>query len=172
MSRNTRVNIVSTLALLLSLGGCAGYDDPGPVAYHAPGAWPRIVKQAEPTQCVPYVRSHSSISIWGDAYTWWDKAAGRFGRTDEPRKGAILVMRGYSDDERGHVAIVRKILNDREIVVDHANWLNRGEVGLDTPVKDVSDDNDWSEVRVWYTPDRHYGGRVYDVVGFILPART
>jgi surface antigen len=79
-----------------------------------------------------------------------------------------MVIRGYDDDERGHLAVVRRVLNDREIVVDHANWLNGGEISIDNPIMDVSDDNDWSEVRVWYTPDRHYGGRIYEVQGFIL----
>ena len=79
-----------------------------------------------------------------------------------------MVIRGHDDDERGHVAVVRRVLSDREIVVDHANWLNGGEIGLDNPVMDVSDDNDWSKVRVWYEPGSHYGGRVYDVRGFIL----
>ena len=26
----------------------------------------------KPMQCVPYARAHSSIKIYGDAYTWWD----------------------------------------------------------------------------------------------------
>jgi hypothetical protein len=66
------------------------------------------------------------------------------------------------------VAVVRKVISDREIVVDHANWLNGGEISLESPVMDVSEDNDWSRVRVWYTPGDHYGGRVYEVQGFIL----
>lgn len=156
-------------ALALSLGGCASnFDDPGPIARHAPGASPRVIRGAQPLQCVPYARDHSGIRIWGDAVSWWGKAAGRFERSSSPEPGAIIVIRGYDDDERGHVAIVRRVLNDREIVVDHANWLNTGEISLDNPIMDVSDDNDWSEVRVWYAPGRHYGGRVYQVQGFIL----
>jgi surface antigen len=156
-------------ATALTLGGCGtGFDDPGPVSWHAPGAYPQVMYDGEKMQCVPFARSRSGIQIWGDAVTWWDKAEDRFDRTSEPERGAVMVMRGYDSDDRAHVAVVRRVLNEREIVVDHANWLNSGEVGLDMPVMDVSDDNDWSEVRVWYAPGRHYGGRVYEVTGFIV----
>jgi hypothetical protein len=160
---------MAAAALALGLGGCASdFFDPGPSARHAPGAWPRVVRDGAPLQCVPYARSRSGVGIWGDAHTWWAKAAGRFGRSEEPELGAVMVMKGYASNSRGHVAVVRKVLNEREIVVDHANWLNTGEIGLDQPVMDVSEDNDWSRVRVWYAPGRHYGGRVYAVEGFIL----
>jgi hypothetical protein len=156
-------------AVALALGGCGtGFDDPGPVSWHSPGASPRVLRNGPPLQCVPYARSRSGVSIWGDAHTWWEKAAGRFERSSTPEVGSVMVMRGYANNERGHVAIVRRVLNEREIVVDHANWLNSGEIGLDQPVMDVSDDNDWSEARVWYAPGGHYGGRVYEVQGFIL----
>ena len=160
----------AALAFALSLGACAGFDDPGPVATHAPGAYPRIDESGPRQQCVPYARNRSGIGIWGDAWTWWSKAAGRFGRSHRPESGAVMVMVGYDGADSGHVAVVRRVLNEREIVVDHANWLNHGEVNLDNPVMDVSDDNDWSEVRVWYTPGHHYGGRIYRVAGFILPS--
>lgn len=156
-------------ALSLTLGGCAGgFDDPGPTARLMPGVQPRVVRGPERLQCVPYARRQSGVGIWGDAHTWWDKAEGRFERESAPEVGSVMVMRGYSSNARGHVAVVRRVLSDREIVVDHANWLNSGEIGLDNPVMDVSDDNDWSEVRVWYAPGRHFGGRVYQVEGFIL----
>jgi hypothetical protein len=161
--------LIAIAVLAAGLTACGGgFRDPGPIGWHAPGAYPRVVRDGEPLQCVPYARSRSGVRIWGDAYTWWSKAAGRFERSSAPETGAVMVMRGYNDRTRGHLAVVRKVLNDREIVVDHANWLNAGEVGLDTPVMDVSDDNDWSRVRVWYAPGRHYGGRVYAVQGFIL----
>lgn len=78
-------------------------------------------------------------------------------------------MRGYHDDSRGHVAVVQQILSTRMIRVDHANWLNHGEVSLGVPVLDVSPNNDWSEVRVWNVPEHHWGGRVYLAEGFIHP---
>jgi hypothetical protein len=159
---------IATALLGLSLAGCAGgFSDPGPLSRHDLGVQPRVVRGAQPLQCVAYARSQSGIAIWGDAGTWWDRAAGRYQRSRAPERGAVMVLRGGS---AGHVAVVRRVVDDRQIVVDHANWLNRGEISLDSPVMDVSEDNDWSRVRVWYTPGRHYGGRVYPVQGFILPA--
>ncbi len=156
-------------ALALSLGGCASdFKDPGPGARFSGSASPRVVRGPEPLQCVPYARVHSGVGIWGDAHTWWAKAAGRFDRSSVPEEGAVMVMRGHGGGARGHVAVVRRVISDREIVVDHANWLNSGEIGLDNPVLDVSEDNDWSRVRVWYSPGGHFGGRVYEVQGFIL----
>jgi hypothetical protein len=162
------LRLAAAAALALSLGGCASdFLDPGPTARAPSGAAPRILRDGAPLQCVPYARAHSGIGIWGDAYTWWDKARGRFDRADEPEPGAVMVMKSFNNAQRGHVAVVRRVLSDREIVVDHANWLNTGEIGLDNPVLDVSEDNDWSRVRVWYAPGGHYGGRVYEVQGFI-----
>jgi hypothetical protein len=37
---------------------------------------------------------------------------------------------------------------------------------------DVSEAGDWSEVRVWHVPGRHWGGRTYTVQGFILNILT
>jgi hypothetical protein len=166
--RRALTRFVAALAVGLALGGCASdFKDPGAIREHSAGAYPRVVRGAAPLQCVPYARDRSGVRIWGDAHTWWDKAAGRFERSSTPEAGAVMVMR-YGGGERGHVAVVRRVLSEREIVVDHANWLNTGEIGLDNPVMDVSEDNDWSRVRVWYAPGGHYGGRVYVVEGFIL----
>ena len=161
--------LMMATALAVSLGGCASdFLDPGPIGRHSAGVSPRVLRGGEPLQCVPYARDNSGVGIWGDAYTWWDQAAGRFERSSSPEQGSVMVMKSYGNSQRGHVAVVRKVVSDREIVVDHANWLNGGEISLDNPVMDVSDDNDWSEVRVWYAPGGHYGGRVYKVQGFIL----
>jgi hypothetical protein len=129
------------------------------------------VTSGPPQQCVPYARNHSGVAIWGDAHTWWAQAGGRFGRTQRPVAGSVMVIVGYNGRQSGHVAVVRRIVNARQIVVDHANWLNRGEVSLDSPVFDVSQNNDWSAVRVWYTPGQQLGARTYPVAGFILPWR-
>lgn len=79
-----------------------------------------------------------------------------------------MVLRGQKS-RRGHLAVVTKVVNSRQIVVKHANWLNRGRVHLDTPVLDVSARNDWSAVRLWYTPGRQLGVSTYSVEGFIYP---
>lgn len=133
---------------------------------------PRVVSGEKPLQCVPFVREETGVSLYGDAHTWWTKAAGKYERDDEPEEGSVLVLKGYKRDDRGHVAVVKHIVNDREIIVDHANWLNDGRIYLDQPVKDVSRDNDWSAVKVWYAPGKQYGARTYTVQGFIIPGRV
>lgn len=160
---------VSLFLVAIALAGCASrFEDPGPRAQKPGGVFPQVLTPERPLQCVAYVRAETGVSIWGDAWGWWSKAAGRYARSDAPARGSVLVLRGYGANGRGHVAVVRRILTSREIVVDHANWLNGGEISLDSPVMDVSEENDWSRVRVWFTPGGHYGGRVYDVQGFIL----
>lgn len=133
---------------------------------------PRVVSADKPLQCVPFVREKTGLDIYGDAHTWWTKAAGKYQRKHEPKKGAVIVLKGYRRDDRGHVAVVKHIVNGREIIVDHANWLNDGRIYLDQPVKDVSEDNDWSAVKVWYAPGKQYGARTYVVQGFIIPGRV
>lgn len=120
-----------------------------------------------PLQCVPYARDHSSVKIFGDAYTWWDKAQGHYLRSSTPSIGAVMVLSNYSGSERGHLAVVRTLINPREIRVDHANWLDDGSIYLNDPVMDVSPDNDWSIVRVYNLKIAGWGGRAYPVQGFI-----
>jgi len=122
-----------------------------------------------PLQCVPYARDHSQVALYGDAYTWWDQAAGRFERGSAPKVGSVMVLNGYAGPERAHVAVVRDILDARDIRVDHANWLNDGAVYLNDPVRDVSPDNDWSQVRVYNLKSEVWGSRIYAVQGFIGP---
>lgn len=127
----------------------------------------KIVTPRRPLQCVPYARMVSGIGLRGNAHTWWRKAEGRFKRGHEPTPGAVLVVRANRKTPLGHVAVVTKIINDREILVDHANWLNNERIHLATPVIDVSPNNDWSAIRVWYTPGSRYGAHVYPLAGFI-----
>ncbi len=61
------------------------------------------------------------------------------------------------------------VISGREIRVDHANWLDSGNIHLDDPVLDVSPDNDWSRVRVFNLRTHAWGGHVYQVRGFIGP---
>ena len=131
----------------------------------------RIVEPSAPLQCVPYTRKVSKISIRGDAWTWWRSAKGRYRRGNRPTVGAVLVLKKTARLRLGHLAVVKQIIDSREILVDQANWLNRGRIYLSTPVSDVSANNDWSAVRVWYTPGRTYGTRTYRAHGFIYPER-
>ena len=120
-------------------------------------------------QCVPYAREHSQIPIYGDAYTWWDQAEGRYARSTVPSEGSVLVLYNYAGSERAHLAVVRNIIDGREIRVDHANWFDDGQIFVNDPVRDVSPDNDWSQVRVFNVRNGAWGGRIYPVQGFIGP---
>jgi surface antigen len=127
----------------------------------------RIVPTKRPLQCVPFARKASGIQIRGDAWTWWTKAEGIYERGRTPRVGAVLAMKRTRRLRLGHLAVVKQIVDDRVIIVDQANWLNRGRIHLNTAVVDVSRNNDWSAVRVWYTPGKRYGARTYPTHGFI-----
>lgn len=130
---------------------------------------PMVVSDGRRLQCVPFVREATGIDIRGNANKWWDLARGLYARSRRPAEGSVLVMRGWKSDRRGHVAVVKEILDDRTIVIDHANWLNDGKIYLNAPVRDESPKNDWSRVRVWYTPGEQWGQRVYAAKGFIRP---
>lgn len=123
-------------------------------------------------QCVPYVRAHSSVDIHGDAYVWWEKAAGVYARNSAPVEGAVMVMVGYAGKHRAHVAIVRRLVTPREIRIDHANWLNDGAIYVNDPVIDVSADNDWSQVKVWNIRSGTWGTKTYALSGFIGPGQA
>ena len=45
----------------------------------------------------------------------------------------------------------------------------RGNYENCLPAIDVSPANDWSQVKVWYDPNRDLGGSTYAVHGFIYP---
>ena len=133
---------------------------------------PRIVKGSPGLQCVPYTREQSGIPIRGDAWTWWGQAKGKYRRSDRPAVGSVLVISKTAKNKYGHLAVVTRVVNEREIVVNHANWLNKGRIHLDTPVRDVSARNDWSAVKFWYTPGNVLGRSTYPVSGFIYPKGT
>jgi surface antigen len=120
-----------------------------------------------PEQCVPYARDHSSVKIHGDAYTWWNQAAGKYPRGNRPVPGSVMVLNNYAGPARGHLAVVQTLISPREIRVDHANWLDDGSIYVNDPVEDVSSENDWSLVRVFNLKTGAWGGKVYPVEGFI-----
>ncbi len=118
--------------------------------------------------CVPYARATSGIALYGDAYTWWDEAAGRYPRSAVPETGAVLVFAPHGDMSVGHLAVVTAIQDSRDILVTQSNWLP-GRIEHDQPVVDVSPYNDWTAVRVWYEPVHAMGATTYPTYGFILP---
>ena len=119
----------------------------------------------EGDNCVTYVRSVTGIEISGNAGDWWNNAEGRYARGHKPEPGAVLVFQPHGRMWAGHVAVVRRILNDREILVDQANWM-RGEVIEGMAIYDVSPGNDWTMVRVVDAPTLSWG-RLNPTFGFI-----
>ena len=126
-------------------------------------------------QCVPFARAASGIQIYGDAWTWWDQADGRYARGDEPRIGSVIAFAKQARLPLGHVAVVSRIVEKRVVMLTHANWSRqngvRGHAEQDVTLHDVSPGNDWSLVKVWYRDTNGLGGTVYQAHGFIYPDR-
>jgi len=169
---------LAAVALLMSIAACASRELELPVVTlpevieEVPpeptfGA-PRVVDDGQDWECVVYARSIGDVQLTGNAWTWWDQAAGVYDRGQQPRIGAVLVMK-RKGESLGHVAVVRAIIDSRQIVAEHANWLNRGEIQIDSRIQDVSPNNDWTAVRVWYVPGHSWGRTTYPAYGFIYP---
>jgi surface antigen len=116
--------------------------------------------------CVPYAREESGIDVPGNAWEWWDNAAGTYARGQVPQAGAVLTFRANARMRLGHVAVVQRVVNSREIEVNQANWGSGGRVSHDVPVVDVSEENDWTAVRVGLGDSSDFGA-VYPTYGFI-----
>jgi hypothetical protein len=119
-------------------------------------------------ECAPFARALTGVALRGDAYAWWDGAAGRYDRTSRPSTGDVLVLRQDDRLPYGHVAVVSRVLSGRQILVTQANWVHH-RVTEDQPVVDVSQANDWSVVRVWWPPSSQLGTHEYPAYGFIRP---
>jgi hypothetical protein len=164
----------------LSLAACAtpNYDNDGYGPHQRYASAPAITQRtgisdpSKPQQCVPYARVHTGITIYGDAYTWWDKSRGLYAHSRSPRLRSVMMLTGYAGPNRAHLAVVSSLVSSREVRIDHANWFNDGAVYLDDPVLDVSAENDWTEVRIWNIRAQSWGTRTYLVRGFIGPGRA
>ncbi|GBQ93279.1 hypothetical protein AA23498_1681 [Acetobacter nitrogenifigens DSM 23921 = NBRC 105050] len=119
-------------------------------------------------QCAPWAREHSNVALYGPAASWWRSANGKYARAAQPKPGAVLVFRSTSRLPDGHVSVVRSIEGPRAVLVDQANW-SPGHVDRRVPVVDVSARNDWSRVRVWWSPTGSMGRTVFPTYGFIIP---
>ena len=164
-------------ALLCALGaaGCASTGNSEYSADLLPSPateGTHVETPSQPVQCVPYARERSGVALYGDAGTWWDKAEGRYAKRPTPEVGAVIVLTGYAGPGRGHVGVVSAVVSQREIRLDHANWLGDGDIYIADPVADVSPENDWSEVRVWNPRTTAWGQKTYVVEGFIGPDRA
>jgi hypothetical protein len=130
-----------------------------PIVFRGPGR----------LQCAIYARERSGVFLTGAASSWWAKARDLYQRSKTPEEGSVIVLGGTRS---GHVAVVSRVISATQILVDHANWGNRGEIILGALMVDVSPNNDWSRVRVWHPPTNGLGMRRYPVFGFIRPTRT
>ena len=122
-------------------------------------------------QCATYARVITPINIFGNAWTWWKKATGQYDKGNEPKIASVIVFKRTKIMPLGHVAVVRQVVSDREVLVEQANWARQGtraagRVSVDDRVIDVSEKNDWTEVRVWSAAMNDFG-RVNPAYGFI-----
>src|SRR6185503_6014250 len=103
-------SIVTRLAVIALIGaglsGCASsgdsdvYGEAPPVRVSSMAPLPtehgsnhvETAPGQKPLQCVPYAREHSPIKIFGDAYTWWDQASGKYERGSNPAAGTVMVL--------------------------------------------------------------------------------
>jgi hypothetical protein len=156
-------SLLALCSLFLNHAANAHYRHPhAPVIRHSV----RQIQFAPGISCVPYARLESGIDLPGNAWEWWDNAAGVFARGQVPQPGAVLAFRANVRMRLGHVAVVERVINAREIEVNQANWLPRGRISRDVPVVDVSEDNNWTAVRVGIDADGSFGA-VYPTYGFI-----
>jgi len=137
-----RKGAITTLAaLVISLSACSAQA----------GGW----------QCATYAREIAPVELRGNAWTWWQQAAGRYDRGQTPKIGAVLVFKRTPAMPAGHVAVVRRVISPREVLVEQANWATRaggrGKVTAGDRVIDISPKNDWTDVRVWYAPVNDFG---------------
>lgn len=140
------------------------------LALAAPAA-AELAPQLGGGECVPFARALSGVQIYGNAWTWWDQAEGRYERGHAPRPGAVLVFRPHGAMRLGHVSVVSRVVGPRILMVTHSNWSRiaqrRGQAERDVTLTDVSDAGDWSLVKVWYHGNEGLGGSIYPTYGFI-----
>jgi len=118
-------------------------------------------------QCVAFAKQDAGIQISGNARDWWGRAAGIYERGARPEEGSVLSFRANGRMPLGHVAVVSGVEDSRTILIDQSHWISGG-ITRDMEVKDVSQNNDWSQVRVQLSRGGAYGS-IYPTHGFIYP---
>nr|WP_274607267.1 CHAP domain-containing protein [Paracraurococcus ruber] len=142
-------------------------------AHRQPASHRRTVQAAGwgGISCVPYARGVTGMAITGNGGDWWHNAAGSYDRGDRPEPGSVMAFRRSGGMRSGHVAVVSRVLGPRQVLIDHANWsgpgIRKGTVMHNVAVIDVSENNDWTAVRVQAGYDTGTFGRVYPTYGFI-----
>jgi surface antigen len=116
-------------------------------------------------QCVAFAKQDAGIVLPGNARDWWANASGVYQRGQAPEQGSVLSFTANGRMPLGHVAVVSAVLDGRTITIDQAHWNSAG-VARDIEVKDVSENNDWSAVRVQLGHGGAFGS-IYPTHGFI-----
>jgi surface antigen len=127
---------------------------------------------AQALNCVEFVRATTDFDLSGNAWQWWDRAAGFYQRGPEPRTRSVLVFKQTRHMRAGHVAVVSRVLDQHTILLDHANWGYgwgpKGQVDRGISAIDCSERGDWSAVCVYNKKFGVYGAP-YPTYGFIYP---
>lgn len=118
-------------------------------------------------QCVAFAKWDTGMQLSGNARDWWYRAAGLYARGQRPEGGSVLSFSPNARMPLGHVAVVAGIEDPRTILIDQSHWASRG-ISRGIEVKDVSENNDWSAVRVQLERGGGFGS-IYPTHGFIYP---
>lgn len=124
------------------------------------------IRRIAAISCVPFVRQDTGMTVTGNAWEWWENAAGLYARGSVPQAGAVLAFETNRHMRLGHVAVVSRVLSRREITIEQSNWPNGRGITRGVPVVDVSERNDWTAVRVGLGKSGKYGS-IYPTYGFI-----
>jgi hypothetical protein len=116
---------------------------------------------------VAFAKQDAGIVISGNARDWWYNAQGVYERGHQPEAGSVLSFSATGRMPLGHVAVVSDVVDSRTIMIDQAHWAGGG-IRRDMEVKDVSENNDWTAVRVQLARGGDYGS-IYPTHGFIYP---
>ena len=104
--------------------------------------------------CVPFARSEFRHRRCRQRLAMVGQRGGYLCSRQRSRVGSVLTFRSNGRMRLGHVAVVSRVINPREIEIEHANWWGpgmHGGIARNIPVVDVSEANDWSAVarRTW-----------------------
>ncbi len=116
-------------------------------------------------QCVAFARADTDIALSGNADDWWRNADGVYARGNAPEIGSVLNFRANGRMRLGHVAVVTDVVDSRTIQIDQSHW-NANGISRNVSVVDVSENNDWTAVRVELGRQGTYGS-IYPTYGFI-----
>jgi surface antigen len=131
-------------------------------------AWRRrYAGGAHVIQCVAFAKQDAGIVISGNARDWWYNAEGTYQRGHAPESGSVLAFSATGRMPLGHVAVVSDVVDSRTITIDQSHWGGPG-IARDIEVKDVSENNDWTAVRVQLGHGGDFGS-IYPTHGFIYP---